>query len=195
MVTNVQSVRVWYLLVLQIIQQLSPEVVQAIRDDLRGLDSHLQADISNYAKGRLRLWLKLQYDLKDGGISPAIEPSERLWNYCKSICNLAGFEPDLGLVAKGETGIELHRDARYADFKAVSIQIGKAKWTYDCQYPEYCWVPNNRKNPSKPITYILEDCAVVFNCKNPHAAEPLSEDRYSINLWQFSPKYRKEMRL
>jgi hypothetical protein len=179
---------------LQIIH-LSNQTITTIRAELESLDHHLQADVSNYAKGRMRLWLKWQYNLKDGGISPAIEPSQRLWNYCTAICKLTKFEPDLGLVAKGNTGISLHRDARYADFKAVSIQIGKAEWTYDCQYPAYGWVPNEKKNPSNPETIVLEDCAVVFNCKNPYTARPLSEDRYSINLWKFSSKYRKEVQL
>jgi hypothetical protein len=176
---------------LKIIQKIKPKTAALIRSDLAELDKYLTPDVSNYAKGRTRLWIKWQYDLRNKTIRPAIQPSDRLWTYCQNICQIAGFQPDLGLIAKGKTGIALHRDAGYAMPLAVSIQIGRAEWTYDCQYPGWEWQPSHKCSSSNPQIILLEDCAVAFNCKNPHSANPTDENRYSINLWQLKPEYKR----
>jgi len=168
---------------------LTPADVQALRALLLPLDTQLQPDVSNYASGRQRFWLQHQWDLQHRCFLPGVK-APALWQHCQSLCQPLGFVPAIGLVAKGEQRIRRHRDDSYAAFKAVSIQIGPAEWTYDAQYPDYAWVPQAALNPSNPRTYRLTDCLVVFNCKNPHAATPLSADRYSINLWQISRRYQ-----
>lgn len=171
--------------------KLNEIAVVELRALLQPLDEHLQTDVSNYARGRQRYWLQCQWDLQKRTFSPGVQ-APTLWALCLELCQPLGFVPEIGLVAKGETGIRLHRDDSYADFKAVSIQLGSAQWTYDQQYPEYCWVPAAQLNPGNPITYQVENCLVVFNCKNLHSAAPLSTDRYSINLWQISKRLRPE---
>jgi len=170
---------------------LDPATVRQLRDWLQPLDALLAADVSNYARGRQRFWLQHQWDLQAKRFQPGCQ-APALWALCQQLCQPIDFQPEIGLVTKGEQGIRSHRDDSYADFKAVSLQLGAANWTYDCQYPEYKWVPAAALNPSQPVTYRVEDCLVMFNCKNPHAAQPLSPDRYSLNLWQISKKLRAD---
>jgi len=165
--------------------------IELLRTELLIIDQSLQPDVSNYAPGRLRAWIQMEWSLKERDFVRAYQTSGAFWQRCSSLCyDTASFYPDLGLIAKGDRGIALHRDDSYAAFKAVSIQLGKANWTYDHRYPHYEWVPEERLLPSDPQTIAVEDEIIVFNCKNRHAASPLEADRYSINLWQVAPKYR-----
>ena len=165
--------------------------IDQLRRELSRLEAHLKPDVSNYAPGRLRTWIQMEWRLRERDFVPALETDADFWQRCCQLCYAAaGFFPDLGLIAKGETGIALHRDDSYAAFKAVSIQLGRAHWTYDWTYPAYGWVPNDRLLPSDPQTLAVENEIIVFNCKNRHAAAPLEADRWSINLWKVSQKYR-----
>lgn len=165
--------------------------IDQLRRELLILDQQLRPDVSNYAPGRLRVWLQMEWQLRERDFVPAYRPSEAFWQRCCQLCyETGGFCPDLGLVAKGERGIALHRDDSYAAFQAVSIQLGKAEWTYDHQYPGYEWVPDRQLRPSDPQTIEVENEIIVFNCRNRHAARPLEAERWSINLWKVSTRFR-----
>ncbi len=169
---------------LKLIGVLRPDTCTAIREHLSQLDSHLEADISSYARGRKRYWLEWEWDLKHKVFRPGVR-DERLWTFCQRI--FPGCQ--IGLVAKGSVGIGWHRDDSYADWEAVTINLGQSQWGYDYQYPGYSWSQN--RNPSNPVIYDLPDGGVIkFNPKNPHAAINPASNRYSINLWRISKKYQ-----
>ncbi len=174
---------------------LTVDDIDQLRRGVADLEPHLTQDGSNYAPGRRRAWIQMEWCLKERDFVPAVAVDADFWGRCCQLCQgTAGFTPDLGLVAKGEKGIFLHRDDSYAAFKAVSIQLGKAEWTYDCQYPGYMWVPQEQLLPSDPQTVVVENAIIVFNCKNRHGATPLEADRWSINLWQVSSRFQAAFR-
>ena len=142
---------------------------------------NLKPDVSSYAKGRLRSWLRAEWDLREKRFRRTNE-DEWLWNYLSNFLP-EDFRPDLGLIIYGETGIQLHRDAMYADYRAITINLGAGIFVYDGQYPEFRWT--QRKNPSRQTTHTWEGGEVVeFNCKNPHAMVNPDPSRWAIVLWQ-----------
>jgi len=172
---------------LEHITTLPAERVQKIKAYLEEhVRPHLERDVSSYARGRERVWLQYEWDLKERVFRQGLKLG-KLWRFCKEIYP----EAQLGLISRGAIGITAHRDDSYANYKAYGINLGQCKWQYNLEYPGYMWVPNSRKiNPPEITVMNMTGGEVIrFNCKNLHAALECSEDRWSINLWTVSPKF------
>lgn len=154
---------------------------------------NLGTDVSNYAKGRRRSWLQYEGPLSDErSFEPGIQ-DERIWNYVTKLCSKFDWEPELGLISRGGK-ITRHRDAAYADFRSIGINLGKVTWCYERIYPMYAWVPSEQTlNPTEISKIEMTGGEVFeFNCKNPHWTENVDPDRWGINLWRVSRKKRSE---
>lgn len=163
---------------------------------------NLDYDFSNYARGRSKLWLNAEWDLKDRMFYPALK-EPKIWSICKKWFP----EAELGLAAYGSVGIKPHRDDSYADYRAVGINLGSIEsWYYDGgnpkegrhedlghsgRYPEYRWTRQQYK--SMPVNYTMAPGTVFeFNCKNPHGCNNPSSDRWGLFLWKVHPKFRDQ---
>jgi len=173
----------------------------------------LTADVSNYAKGRLRAWIGLEAPLTDKQtFEPAPFPfTDRLWNWLDKFCRTKlQFEPEIALLHVGgadcsdpeetpldgnggECGIKQHRDAGYADFRAVGINlIGEATFGYQALYPDQDkWSKTWDKTAKLQIVKMTRGTCVAFNCKNPHFAQ-VGPNRWCINAWRIKDKRREE---
>lgn len=169
---------------LKIIDTLSPQKVSQIKEHiLTNLAFLATPDVSNYAKGRLRLWLNQEPTFaKEYTIKPAIQ-DDRLWQYiCTIYRKVYGITPSFALVAVKDTNIKLHRDATYAGWKALSINLGQCTWHYQECYPDYRY-SKQVSNPTTIETELYGGEVISFNPKNPHGVSNASEDRISINIW------------
>lgn len=174
----------------------------------------LTPDISNYAKGRHRAWVGCEAPLTDKQhFKPApFGYDSALWTWLYGICKFRlNFEPELGLVhiggadcsepdsepidgRGGECGIKMHRDAGYADYRAVGINIrGEATFGYRNDYIyQDKWSKQEKGVVSKLETVkMVPGTCVAFNCKNPHFAQ-VGPNRWCINAWRISNKRRGE---
>jgi len=175
---------------------------------------HLLApDFSSYAKERMRAWIGAEAPLTEKGefIIAPFGYDSRLWIWLKKFCKYhLSFEPELALLhvggadcgepeenpfqgGGGQCGIRQHRDAGYADYLAVGINlIGEATFGYRCEYTEqYKWT-KERNNPA-PLEHVkmIAGTCVKFNCKNPHFAQ-VGPNRWCINAWRVSEKRRAD---
>jgi hypothetical protein len=164
---------------------IEPQQVKEITDHLNDNKDRLEADFSNYAKGRQKFWLQHQWDLKDRTFIKG-HNDPWLWSICKQWMP----DADLGLACHGPIGIKPHRDDSYADWRGVGINLGEIEsWSYDCQYPEFKWT--RETNPSNPrIIPVPVGGVFEFNTKNLHGANKPAEDRWAIFLWKVNPKFR-----
>ena len=108
-------------------RQISSELLK----ELKRLKFFLSLDQSNYAKGRWRAWIISEYSLLHRDFRPPQIRSNILWNFSKEIWE----EAEIGLLTysgdENASGISLHRDAGYADFQAVGVNLtGTCKFTY-----------------------------------------------------------------
>lgn len=168
----------------KIVDTLSPQKVSQIKEHiLTNLSPLATPDVSNYAKGRLRLWLNQEPTLvKDYTIKPAIQ-DDRLWEYiCTIYHNVYAVNPSFALVAVEDTNIDLHRDATYAGWKALSINLGRCTWHYQECYPDFRWSKQS-PTPTTIEAQLYGGEVISFNPKNPHGVSNASEDRMSINIW------------
>ena len=153
----------------------------------------LSTDVSNYAPGRKRSWL--QYEAPLGTTMPWRKANQdgELWSEILEIGKEIGFIPELGLASIGGT-ISPHRDAAYADYKAIGINLGSTTFGYEKAYPEYRWVPQAQLvNPTQVSeTDLVGGEVYEFNCKNLHWTSNVSPTRWAINLWQVSNKQRSQ---
>jgi hypothetical protein len=173
----------------------------------------LTADVSNYAKGRLRAWIGLEAPLTDKQkfkVAP-FGFKDKLWIWLNDFCkNKLNFSPEIGLLHVGgadcsdpedepldgnggECGIKRHRDAGYADFRAVGINlIGEATFGYQSFYPNQDrWSKEQNANAKLEIVKMSRGTCVVFNCKNPHFAQ-VGPNRWCINAWRIREGYREQ---
>jgi hypothetical protein len=174
---------------IQVVRTLAPTTVDHVRHHLDTLKDRLVPDVSTYAVGRQRFWLQAEGPLSQTGSFKLGVIDHKLWEWCLRVFPGA----QLGLAAYGPVGIRLHRDTSYADYEAVSINLGEVgAWLYDDQYPAFnAWAPAEACNTSDLRDMALPVGAVTrFNCKNPHQVVDPAEDRWSINLWRVSRKYR-----
>ena len=187
---------------LKVITILSTDTQSKMRELLDSYSNSLTLDVSNYAKGRQRFWLQAEADLTkvNGGklYKPGVQ-IPKLWDYCSKLFDKAiahselPYTPtlDLGLVAYGNKGIDWHRDASYADFPAVSVNLSTdtTEWGYeDCRLGYDSKTSNS--NPKRKVYKLAPGSVVLFNCKNPHAVIKCDDTRYSINLWSVAPKFK-----
>lgn len=173
----------------------------------------LTEDVSSYAKGRLRAWIGLEAPLsKSQSFKPApFGYDSRLWLWLERFCKAKlDFAPEIALLhvggadcgdpdekasdgSGGECGIKTHRDASYADYRAVGINlIGEAVFGYKLGYPaQDRW--SKEQNDPAPLTLVrmTPGTCVRFNCKNPHFAQ-VGPHRWAINAWRISDKLRED---
>lgn len=182
------------------------------------VESHrhlLVPDFSNYANERLRAWVGSEAPLTD---SRTFQPAafgydSFLWKWLEKFCNdQLDFNPEIALLHVGgadcsnpeekpmdghggECGIRRHRDAAYADFRAVGINIkGEATFGYQSFYPyQDRWTSPAEQNKNAILEHVkmTEGTCVKFNCKNPHFAQ-VGPGRWCINAWRISSKRREE---
>ena len=156
---------------LRIVHIDSPEVVQGITSYLEA-NTVLRADVSSYAKGRMRAWFPVEAPLsakqkfKPGVALP------RLSAHLRRITEPLGFVADVGLVSKGGS-IEPHRDTTFGRSRAFGMNLGRCTWVYDGE------------------EYDLEGGEVYeFNCKLLHSVQNVSSERWGVNVWEISDKTR-----
>jgi len=150
---------------------------------LETLKPCLTSDVSNYAVGRQRLWLKVEPPLGNQPYKPGFPINDKIWERLQEIIE---WKFDYCLVTySGDDaiGIRPHRDSSYADYEAMGLNIsGTCKFSY--------W--NSRKSfgfskSTEPNEFIVLDLKpgdlIRFNCKNLHSAEP-SPDRWNMNFWK-----------
>lgn len=175
-----------------IITRISPErVAKAVKYLEENVDSTLGNDVSNYAPGRRRIWFPYEAPLSENRDYQIASQDEKIWTFCKNICSTFNWTPDLGLVSKGGE-ISAHRDAAYADFRSIGINLGKVTWCYERIYPGFGWArPEDCLDPSEVIAVNMTGGEVFeFNCKNPHWTENVDPNRWGFNLWRISTKGR-----
>lgn len=146
----------------------------------------LKPDVSNYAKGRQRIWLEKEATLvKDWKLLPG-HKDVKLWSWIVRELSQFGWEPQLGLIAQGPVGIDLHRDATYADWMGYNINLGEdITWLYRECWSDYRW--SQDCNTDAPITKIQvpKGAIIRFCVKNPHGVgSPITDKRWSLNLWR-----------
>ncbi len=173
-----------------IIKTLDTTIIQEILSIAK--QTSMKEDVSSYAKGRNRIWLNAHWDLKNKKFDTEdCLKNERLWEILKSIWP----EAEIGLLTysgkENPKGINLHRDDSYADYESWGIQLsGTCQFDYAGGYKNFKWEQDRDEEYIK--SYILNPGDVYrFNCKNRHSAIP-SEDRYAINLWKISSKFKTE---
>ena len=149
---------------------------EELRNWCRNRISDMTLDVSNYARGRYRLWLFHECNLKTGEITKAYY-DDRIWQFSQKVypgCNI-------GLLTFGgksdnisSTGlIKPHRDHTYARPIARSVNLGSCLFGYGNENHEL---------------YQLNDGDITeFNCKTLHSvAKILSTERFSITFWQLN---------
>lgn len=177
---------------LNIITTISPErVAKAVQYLEQNIVPQLGTDVSNYAPGRSRVWFPYEAPLSEARDYQLACQDDKIWTFVKNICSTFDWEPELGLVSKGGT-INPHRDAAYADFRTIGINLGRVTWCYSKAYPMYKWVPEEHQVNPPEITKIEMTGGEVFefNCKNLHWTEDVDPDRWAFNLWRISTKGR-----
>ena len=157
---------------------------ERIKAYLETLKPYLKSDVSNYAKGRQRLWLGAEPLLyRPFNSIPGHPVEEKVLDRFRELIE---FDFDFCLVTfSGDPpiGIEPHRDAGYADFLAYGLNIGNCKFEYwnskqtlDKNFPSVpCEIPT--------VLNLVPGDVIRFNCKNLHAAYP-SPNRWGINFWR-----------
>jgi len=172
---------------LELVTVIPPERVRQIQEYLEDYKDALEPDVSNYAKGRQRFWIRYEWDLKNK-IFRRANHCDRLWEYCKKIFP----EADLGLAAFGPVGINLHRDDSYADWVAYSINLGEIEaWLYEPSRTTFGPGPQTQAEVVKVA--VPSGGVIRFNCKNRHGVLNPSPDRWSINLWHVKDEHREKM--
>ena len=179
---------------INILTKLSQNKIDELVDYLNtNVEPHLGKDVSSYAPGRRRIWLPYEAPLTDTMKFQVALQDERLWNFILKLCAMFDWQPDLGLVSKGG-GIKPHRDAGYANFRAMGINLGPVTWCYEHSYPEFNWTPpEGCINPPEVIKIPMTGGEVFeFNSKNLHWTEGVDPDRWAFNLWTISRKKRQD---
>lgn len=173
----------------------------------------LTPDLSNYAKGRKRTWIGCEAPLTDKQSFKKVKHdyNSELWILLKDFSQKElGFTPEIALLHMGgadcsdpeenpidgrggECGIKSHRDAAYADYKAIGINLsGKAVFGYrDCYGSQDSWQGKQNMNAEMQTVPMSPGTSVIFNCKNPHFGQA-GPNRLCINAWRISKKRREE---
>lgn len=190
-------------------QQIPQEAIQYVEEH-----KHLLTpDHSQYANQRLRTWIGAEAPLTDNRTflptQQAFDYNSRLWNWLHKFCNtFLQFDPEIALLhvggancsnqnkeqgTGGECGILLHRDAAYADYRAIGINLtGTATFGYKEVYTtQDAWTKEQNDPPPLHHVHITPGTCVIFNCKNPHFAQ-VGPNRWCINAWRISNKRRTE---
>lgn len=173
--------------VVQVISQANQDLIREHLDTV--VQSLLQPDVSNYAKGRMRVWLQHEAPLS------AAQPwrpglrDDRLWNYLVRAFSTHGFTPEVGLASKGGA-ITRHRDAAYADYRGFGLNLGVTKFHYELCYPQFRWSKDAPSEAEPEVHQLTGGEIFEFNVKNPHWVSDVAPDRWGINCWRISAKER-----
>lgn len=172
-----------------IIKTLDSEIVSELLSIAK--KAELKPDVSSYAKGRQRTFINMNWDFRDRKFNRDCFVNDRMWNILKDIWP----ESEIGLLTySGEEnpkGIDLHRDDSYADYESWGVQLsGTCEFHYMGGYKNFKW-EQDREEEKDQIFIIKPGDVFRFNCKNKHSAIP-SVDRYAINLWKISDKFRRD---
>lgn len=165
------------------------------QDQLHSITTYLNTNIepllttkpSGYARGRNQIWLNYEPELTSDPSFCLAHIDERIWKYIKNTAP-SWFEPHVALITKGG-GIRRHRDATYADYPAMSINLGQVTWHYENCRPAYSHHSTCDSAPAMSVDLTGGE-VFMFNCKNPHWVTNVHPDRWSINVWTISSKAR-----
>ena len=161
---------------IQKIGKISSANLEELRELCFSIMPLMQEDHSNYAKGRKRIWLFHEVNLKTSQITEG-DFNERLWHLAQRFgCNI-------GLMSYGGKSLDsngligFHRDHSYAIEQAITINLGSSTFGYDLQ-----------RNGGDRRLFELNDGEVIqFNCKHLHSlVEIQSEIRFGINFWKLN---------
>ena len=157
---------------MQIVNRLLPSDINWMIEELEKVKNDLTRDVSNYAKGRQRVWLNgigephLAY--------PKIMPSIQHLTIDKFIQEKLGIQYDFCLAhfsGDKAIGIKPHRDASFSNRIAFGINLGGCDFSIG--------------EPAKE--YRLSGGEIYsFNCKTIHSADPVL-NRWGLNLWTAKP--------
>lgn len=150
---------------------------QVLWDWCREMRTQLVEDVSNYARGRYRLWLFHEVDFRNGRLSKSYIDNN-IWNFSQKIypgsnIGLLTYGGKLSNKRYSDGCIALHRDHTYASPRAISINLGECIFTYG--------------EPVQKDYYLGNGDVIEFNCKALHSVKEIkSEERFSIVLWQLN---------
>jgi hypothetical protein len=170
---------------IKLINKVDSKSLEELRSFCQSIKHHMTLDNSNYAKGRKRLWLFHECNLRNTDLIRGFGFfDKRLWNFCQRAypgCNI-------GLLTyggEGSTGlIDWHRDHTYAQPIARTVNLGEAIFGYDLKRDG--GIKTDTISDRKEFK--LNDGEIIeFNCKHPHALlKIVSKERFSINLWKLN---------
>lgn len=174
---------------LGIVKTISQEEIDEMLSIVK--TAQLTSDVSSYARGRQRIWLNMNWDLKKRKFDRDNDcfRDDRLWSMILNVWP----EAEIGLLTysgdKDPKGIFLHRDDSYADNESWGIQLtGTCKFVYMDKVDKSD--PNNSEEIRQELDLNPGD-VFRFDCKCRHSAVP-STGRYAINLWKISKKFRRD---
>ena len=109
------------------LEKMTPEEVAEITALLeKNVLPHLQSDVSNYAKGRQRVWLPYEAPLGNQPFTAGLLDGE-VWQWIVDRCAKHGFKAQVALISKGGN-INPHRDTTFAAAWAMGFNLGKCDW-------------------------------------------------------------------
>lgn len=161
---------------------------------LAHVKAHLRPDVSNYAKDRLRKWLRIEPPLSPSRpYLPGLPVQDAVWDRLKELIE---WDFDYCLVTysgdEKAIGIDPHRDAGYADYEAYGLHIcGECRFDYWMGRPTFGYGPSSQEHdprkddPTHSLVLVPGDL-VRFNCKNLHSAAP-GVKRWNLNFWKKKP--------
>lgn len=166
----------------KIIKKVSDSTLLELTQHCTDLIPRMTPDVSNYAKGRYRLWLFHEALLTKKRVIPAYF-DERLWQFCQRIypgSNIAlltfGGEAH-GIKSNGK--ILPHRDDTYAQELAYGVNFGaSATFGYNTDRRG-----NNFTDTTVEYYHLEPGTIYHFNCKHQHAVVEHKPGRFSLNIW------------
>lgn len=171
----------------------SETVKDIFRRDVTVLSKYMTPDVSNYAKGRMRVWLFAEWDLKNKKFihAPQSHIGLDILDKANQVLRLyTDWQAEIGLLTFStdkEVGITYHRDDSYADYESWGINLsGDCKFYYKHGYPEFRYSKERDEEKEEVIELVSGDI-YQFNCKNLHQAMP-SKNRWALNLWRVSDR-------
>jgi hypothetical protein len=163
---------------IKLINKVDSKSLEELRSFCQSIKPYMTSDNSNYAKGRKRLWLFHECNLRNTELIRGFGIFDnRLRNFCQRVfpgCNI-------GLISyggEGSTGtIDWHRDHTYSQPIARTINLGESTFGYDL----------NREGGDRRELKLRDGEIIEFNCKHPHALLSIdSKERFGINLWKLN---------
>jgi hypothetical protein len=150
----------------------------------------LRADVSNYARGRLRCWLGVEPPLSSTQRErPGFDAGRKILD---RLAELIEWEFDFCLVTySGDDhgiGIGPHRDAAFADFEGRGVSLtGQCVFRHWADHTGLGRSHSGRSHTADDTPTTVLDMqpgqVIAFNVKDLHAAEP-GPGRWGINFWR-----------